>query len=169
MTYIIKSDWIIIRKHWIIILYKYIKLSVFLSLAFIFYYIGLKYRSVIWNDIIYYIFLPSILVLINYAFIKLILYYVRFYNNLLVIKNWQLIMIKSSLLFLDDIEFIDISKITKVDIFSKWFIPNIVWYWNLIVEQQRDQVKTFHFIPDVHKALHIIKGEKEKIIKKISK
>lgn len=139
----------------------------FLFLAFIFYYICMKYREALWKDVINYVFLPSILILVNYAFIKIILYYIRFYNDLLIISNWQLIVIKASLLFVDDIEFIDISKITKIDTFTRGLIPNIIWYWNLIVEQQRDQVREFHYIPEARKALHLIKAEKEKFVEKI--
>ncbi len=162
MVYFSKYDYTIIRKHWIILFFKYLKSLVFLIFAFILYYICIKFKTQLWNEIVYYVFFPLILILINYSFIKLILYYIKFYNDLLIVSNWQLIVINSSLLFVDDIEFIDISKITKIDTYTRWMIANIIWYWILVVEQQRDQVKEFDYIPNARKALHIIKNEMDK-------
>lgn len=124
----------------------------------------MKYRASIWNDIINYLFFPVIFLIVNYSFIRLILSYINFYNDLLIIHEWQLIVINATLYFIDDIEFIDISKVTKIDTFTRWFIANIIWFGNLIVEQQRDQVREFEYIPDARKALHIIKNEKENIL-----
>ncbi len=141
----------------------------FFIFALIIYYVSLKYRLALWQEVLNYVFFPSIFLLINYAFIKLILSYIKFYNDLLIISDWQIIVIKASLLFVDDIEFIDISKVTKIDTFTRWIIANIIWYWNLVIEQQRDQVREFHFVPEARKALHIIKAEKEKVMKKTGK
>lgn len=138
----------------------------FFIFAFILYLVSLKYRLALWQEILNYVFFPLIFLLINYSFIKLILSYIRFYNDLLIISDWQIIVIKASLLFVDDIEFIDISKVTKIDTYTRWILANIIWYWNLVIEQQRDQVREFHYIPEARKALHIIKSEKEIILKK---
>jgi len=117
----------------------------------------------LWDDLIHFLLFPIILFLVNYAFIKLILWYIKFYNDLLIINKWELIVIKSSLFFKDNIEFIEINKITKLDTYCKWFIPNIFWFWNLVAEQQRDEVRTFHFVPKPFKALQILNEEKQKI------
>ena len=110
-----------------------------------------------------YVFFPSIFLVVNYAFIKLILSYINFYNDLLIIHDWQFIVINATLFFVDDIEFIDISKISKIDTFTRWFISNIIWFWNLVIEQHREQVREFDYIPNARKALHIIKDAKDKI------
>lgn len=164
MVYFSKYDYTIIRKHWIILFFKYVKSATFFLFAMILYYICMKYRFALWSEVVNYVFFPSIFLLVNYAFIKLILSYIKFYNDLLIVSDWQIIVIKASLLFMDDIEFIDISKITKIDTFTRWIIANIIWFWNLVIEQQRDQVRTFHYIPEARNALHIIKAEKERII-----
>ncbi|MDP2091186.1 MAG: hypothetical protein Q8K30_06350 [Candidatus Gracilibacteria bacterium] len=72
-------------------------------------------------------------------------------------------------MFVDDIEFIDISKITKIDTYTRGIIANIIGFGNLVIEQQREQVRIFNYIPDARKALHIINAEKEKIAEKDSK
>ena len=128
------------------------------------YYISTHFINTVWHDLVHILIFPFIFIVINYAFIKLILGYIKFYNNLLIINEWQLIVIKSSLFFKDDIEFIDINKITKLDTYCRWLIPNVLWYWNLVVEQQRDEPRIFHFVPDLFKALQILKEEKQKTI-----
>jgi|SaaInlStandDraft_5_1057022.scaffolds.fasta_scaffold08073_3 hypothetical protein len=164
MTYFTKYDYTIIRKHWIILFFKYLKFLFFVLLALIFFLISIKFSKYLWKEIIYYLLFPIIFLLLNYAFIKLILYYIVFYNNLLIINNWQIIVIKSSLFFRDDIEIIDINKITKMDIFCRGIFLNMIWFWNLVIEQQRDQVRAFHFIENPHLALQIIKDAKDIVI-----
>ena len=164
MAYFTKYDYTIIRKHWLILLLKYLKAMVFLLLAFILFKITIYFRVQLWDEIVHFLLFPIIFILINYAFIYLLLGYIRFYNDLLIIHDWQLIVIKTSLLFKDNIEFIDINKVTKLDTYCKWLIPNIFWFWNLVVEQQRDEVREFHFIPDLFKALNLLKEEKNRTI-----
>ena len=167
MTYFTKYDYTIIRRHWILILFRYLKLVVFLIIAAILYYISLKFVDTIWYEINHYLLFPLIFLLVNYAFIKLALGYIKYYNDLLVIHKWHLIVIKSSLIYKDNIEFIDINKITKFDTYCNWIIPNFVWFWNLVAEQQRDEVRTFHFVPEPFKALQILNDEKQKILEEL--
>lgn len=118
----------------------------------------------VWHELVNYFLFPLTFLFVNYAFIKLILWYIKFYNDLLIIYDWQLIVIKSSLFFVDNIEFIDINKITKSDTYCRGLIPNILWFWNLVVEQQRDEVRTFHFVSEPFTALQILNEEKQKTI-----
>jgi hypothetical protein len=164
MTYFTKYNYTIIRKHWVVLLFKYLKTMLLLILSWILFFISTKFWGVLWDEIVYLLLFPSIFILVNYAFFKLLLWYIKFYNDLLIVYDWQLIVIKSSLLFKDDIEFIDINKITKLDTYCRWLIPNIFQFWNLVVEQQRDQVREFHFIPEPFKALQILKEEKQRTI-----
>lgn len=169
MVYFSKYDYTIIRKHWIVLFFKYLKSLIYFLFALLLYYICIKYRFSLWEEVVNYVFFPLIFILLNYAFFKLILSYIKFYNDLLIISDWQIIVINASLLFVDDIEFIDISKVTKMDTFTRWLLANIIWFWNLVIEQQRDQVREFNYIPEARKALHIIKAEKEKIMDKEAK
>ena len=131
------------------------------------YYVSLIFVGTIWYEINHYFLFPLIFLLVNYAFIKLALGYIKYYNDLLVINKWHLIVIKSSFIYKDNIEFIDINKITKLDTYCNWIIPNFVWFWNLVVEQQRDEVRTFHFVPEPFKALQILNEEKQKILEEL--
>lgn len=146
------------------LLFRYLQFFVFLFLAFLLFMVSLKFINTTWHDFVHFLVFPIVFVLVNYAFIKLILSYIKYYNNLLIIHNWQLIVIQSSLFFKDNIEFIDINKITKLDTYCNWFIPNALWYWNLVVEQQRDEPRLFHYVPNLYKALQILKEEKQKTI-----
>lgn len=164
MTYFTKYDYTIIRRHWIVLLFKYLKSMFFLLAAFVLFYFSLKYKLVIWEELTYIFIFPLVFLLVNYAFIKLVLWYIKFYNNLLIIYNWQLIVIQSSLFFKDDIEFIDINKITKLDTYCRWLIPNVFSYWNLVAEQQRDEVREFIFVPEPFIALQLLKEERQRTI-----
>ena len=166
MVYFTKYDYTIIRRHWIVLLFKYLKNALFLWLALFLYFIATKYSGLILDEIIYFLLFLSIFLLINYAFINLALGYIEFYNDLLIIHDWQLIVIKSTLLFKDDIEFIEVNKITKLDTFCRGIVPNVFSYWNLVVEQQRDEVRLFPFVPEPFKALKILKDEKDRFLKK---
>ncbi|MBT3726890.1 hypothetical protein HOG21_04230 [bacterium] len=75
---------------------------------------------------VHFLIFPIVFGLVNYAFIKLILSYIKYYNNLLIVYKGQLIVIQSSLFFKDNIEFIDINKITKLDTYCRGLIPNVL-------------------------------------------
>lgn len=169
MTYFSKSNYTIIRKHWIVLIFRYLKSLLYIIIALILLYVSIKYWEYLWKEVVYYLFFPIIFFLVNYWFIKLILWYIKFYNNLLIINNWKLIVINATLLLKDDIEFIDIKQVTKIDTFVRGALSNIIWYWDLVVEQQRDQVRIFHNISNPRKALHIINDEKDNISKNNNK
>ena len=57
--------------------------------------------------------------LMNYSFLKLILYFIRYYNALIIIHEDKIVIIRSSLIMMDDIEIINSRKITKVDKFAR--------------------------------------------------
>lgn len=141
----------------------------FVLVWFLFLYFAVVFWDKLWDEIKHIFLFPFIFILINYAFIRLLLWFIKFYNDLLVINDWELIVIKSSLLFKDNIEFIDINKITKLDTYCRWLIPNVLWFWILVAEQQRDEVREFHYVPEPFKALQIINEEKQQTIEDMKK
>lgn len=145
-------------------LFRYLKVLVFLSISWIIFSFTMTHIESIWKDLVYYIIFPGLFIFINYIFIKLVLWYIKYYNDLLVIHNWKIIVIKSSLLFKDNIEFIDISKITKLDTYLEWIVQNILWFWKLVAEQQREEVRKFHYVPRPARAMSIINKEKQKVL-----
>ena len=68
----------------------------------------------------------------------------------------------------DDIESIDAYRIMKIDAFSHWFWSNVIGYGDLIIEQQKDEVRTFHFIPKPYKIFWIIRDHKKKVFEKMN-
>jgi hypothetical protein len=146
------------------LLFRYLKFLLFLSIALILYYVSTHFIDTAWEEFVHYFMFPLIFFLVNYAFIKLILWYIKFYNDLLVISNWHLIVIKSSLIWMDNIEFIDINKITKLDTYCNGIISNFMWFGNLVAEQQRDELRTFHFVPKPFKALKLLNEEKQRVL-----
>lgn len=81
----------------------------------------------------------------------------------LYIKN-QIVSIKCSLLFRDDIEIIDAYRIMKVDGYSRGLMQNIFWFWNLIIEQQKDDSKVYHFMPKPYRILLIIQKQRDNLL-----
>jgi hypothetical protein len=57
----------------------------------------------------------------------------------------------------------------KVDGYSRGFFANVLWYGNIIIEQQKDDVRVFHFIPHPHKILMIIKRQRESVLEERKK
>lgn len=147
--------------------FRYLKFSFYLIIAFVFYFIAVKFWSALWYELTHYIILPLSFITVNYAFIKLILYYIWFYNNLLIFHEDKIIVIKSTLLDTDNVEIIDLHKITKIDAFSDGILANILWYWTLVIEQQRDKVREFWYVPKPHKAIWLLNDVKEKNLEKI--
>jgi len=129
----------------------------YLFLSGTLFYISMKFRTALWDDIVMYLLFPLVFVLLNYAFIKLILSYIKYYNNLIIFHKNQIIVIKSTLIEVDNVEIIDMHKITKLDTYCKWIIPNVIWYWTLVIEQQRDKVREFWYIPKPYKAISHLK------------
>lgn len=165
MGYYAKYDYIMIRRHWIIMLFRFLIFFLFLFIVGALLYISIVFREPLWEDLVVYLLFPIIFILLNYAFLKLILYYIEYYNNLIILHKDQIIVIKSTLLEKDYVEMIDIHRITKLDTYCKWIIPNILWYGALVIEQQRDKVREFNYIPKPYKAINVLKESKRDLIK----
>lgn len=154
----------IVRKHWILLLLYGIKFIFILLIAFILFFIGTTFRSVLWEQIVLYIILPLIFVLINYSFLKLILWVIEFYNYLFIISEDQIFIINASLFMRNDIEIIDAFKIIKIDAYSRGIIPNIFSYGKLIIELQTREERLFRFMPKPYKLLECLKQQREKVL-----
>lgn len=142
-----------------------IKFIFLIWLSFFLYWLSFKviqtYPDIQYLNVIFFIFVFGTL---NYAFISLILSCIYYYFDLIVIYKDQIVMIKCSLILRDDIEIVDAYRIMKVDGYSRWLWANIFWYWNLIIEQQKDDVRVFHFIPKPYKLLLIIKKQRDAVL-----
>lgn len=165
-----KDNFIIVRKHFLMLLFSLLKFALQLLILFICYYYFDKYLSSSIDDqSMNYTFFVILIIVLNYVFIKLILSIIIHYNNLIIITDEHILILEASLIMKDDLEVIDSYKVTKVDVYTRWVISNLIWYWTLVIEQQRDSVREFHFIPTPHKVMAIITKQREAIIEERQK
>lgn len=78
----------------------------------------------------------------------------------MILKENSVIVIKTSLIDTDNIEIIDLDKITKIDTTMTWIIPNVLAYWDLVLEQFKDRTRIFHHIYKPYKLANLIKEAK---------
>ena len=99
---------------------RMIKFIFLIGLSFFLYWISFKaiqaYPDIPYLNVIFFIFVFGTL---NYAFISLILSFIYYYFDLIVIYKDQIVMIKCSLFLRDDIEIVDAYRIMKVDGYSR--------------------------------------------------
>lgn len=156
----------VIKRHFILLLFSILKFIFFvlLGLTILYVYIYLDNKSDWDHGFFMHILLFFIFVILNYAFIKFVLDIIEYYNNLIIIQDDHIVILKASLMLKDDIEVIDSYRVMKVDAFCHWFIANIVSYWNLVIEQQKDDVRVFHFIPRPFEVLKKLREQKEFVL-----
>ncbi len=160
MKYYEKDGYILVRKHWIITLFNYSKFFFFLWISFLLVYIALRFQESLWYELVTFVIFPVVFVFINYAFLKLILENIRYFNDLLILKENSVIVIKTSLIDTDNVEIIDLDKITKIDTTMTWIIPNLLAYWDLVLEQFKDRTRIFHHIYKPYRLANLIKEAK---------
>jgi hypothetical protein len=159
-----KNGCFIVKRHSIILLWDFLKFILSIVFLCILYWVYISYKQVfVWNlsSIKIWVFV-FMFVMLNYIFFKHIMSLINYYNNLIVVHNDKISIIKCSLILQDDIEAINPLNIMKIDVFSHWFFSNILNFWNLVIEQQKDEVRTFHFIPNPKKLLQIIREVRNK-------
>lgn len=162
MSYYEKNGYILVRRHWIIMFFNYLHFLFFVWLSFLLYILAIKFQENLWHDFIKYIFFPLIFIILNYAFLKLIFEIIRYFNNLIILDKENLIVIKTSIIDTDNVEIIDLEKITKIDTSIVWVFPNILAYWDLILEQNRARTRTFNHIYKPYKIATYIRDSKIK-------
>ena len=160
------GDCTVIKRHFILLLFSILKFFFFLFITGFIYYIYVLLWNKLESEISYfmYILLGFVFILLNYTFIKFILDLIEYHNNLIIIQDDHIVIIKSSLFFKDDFEIIDSYRVMKIDSFCHWFIANVLGYWNLVIEQQKDDVRTFHFIPEPFKILKLLRDQKDYVL-----
>lgn len=166
MGNIVCKKWFtIIRRHFFIILFKLLKFVLVLLVAIFLYWFYVNYIFHI-EDIqsIKIVYIWLLIWIINYIFLSLILALIKYYYNLIIIYDNKIVIIKCSLLYKDDLEFIDAYRIMKFDSFQRWFVANIFSFWDLIIEQQKNDVRVFHYIPDPHKIISILNIQRDNMI-----
>ncbi len=153
-------EYTIIKRHFFLLSFSIVKFIWLSTIAFILCYIASKITTDQNNfsTILYVIWI----LLLNYWFLRVVLGLIRYYNNLLIICPKQVILIKSTLLFKDEIQSLDTFKIMKLDSICDGLISNISWYGKLVIEQQNDELITLNFIPKPTEVISLITQKKHK-------
>lgn len=99
------------------------------------------------NAVYYSLEIIIVSLILNYAFYKLVIWLIWYYNNLIIFIWNKIIFISSTLIMKDDLEIIDLKKVMKIDMTRRWIFANVLGFWHLIIEQQKNDVRIFHFIP----------------------
>lgn len=159
------KDWYTIIKKHSIIAFIYIARFIFLySIALIMFYISINFRDALWEDITKYVFFPLVFILINYSFFRLILWLIKYFNYLFIIKWDQIFIINCSLILKNDIEVIDSFKIIKIDAFCRGFISNVLWFWNIVIEFQTKEERIFRFMPKPYILLKKLNSQRKEVL-----
>lgn len=157
MGYINHKDYTIIKKHFLMLLYHITKFVFRWIITVVLIFSAVYFREKIWEDYLNLLFFPLLLIFILYSFVSLVLWLIEYYNDLVIFLHDKIIIINSTFYLKDDLEIIDVSKIMKIDIACHWFFANFLGYWNLIIEQQRDELFTLRFIPNPYRALELFR------------
>ncbi|HRI35839.1 MAG TPA: hypothetical protein PK765_01935 [bacterium] len=153
----------IFRRHPIFLFYATAKFAFFLLVCAAFASFTAMYRDVIPDIVRYGLMFPVIFLLGNYAFFRLILAIVKYENKLMIIADDKLIIVNCTLILQDDIEVISLPQIMKFDVERHGFLPMFFRYGTLVIEQKKNDVRSFHFIPDPFEVLRILNEHVRKL------
>lgn len=163
LTYKEINWFILIKRNILLLVVKILKSIFFIFTSIVIFYFSILFFDKLSNiDWLKYVSFIIIFLLTNYAFLNLISSIVEYYNDLIILHEDQIIILKSSLLLNDDMEVIDIDNVIKLDGYKRWILQNILGYWDIIIEQQKNELRVFHFISNPHQMLKILKFQKDK-------
>ncbi|MFZ2256249.1 MAG: hypothetical protein WAW59_00145 [Patescibacteria group bacterium] len=149
------ASYIIIKRHGILLLLmtaRYFFYLIPIGVILWFYY---AYRGFFSSDVVHFVLLPALLLGINYIFIRVIISIIDFYGRFILLGGTTIILIHTTILLKDDIEFMNIQSVLKVDVERHGFFANILNYGHLILEQ-RNEIRKVHYVPSPHKLCQII-------------
>ncbi len=159
---------IVIKKHLVIPFLRIAKCIFFLFIVGFLYFLSAFIIKHLWDSALKsmkYIIFFFIFALLNYAIFKLILWLIHYFNNIIIVSKDSLVILHCSLILQDDVEVIDAYRIVKVDSYARGFFPNLLGYGDIIIEQQKNEVRTLHFIPNPYKFLEIMKQQRQNLLK----
>jgi hypothetical protein len=148
--------YIVFRRHPIFLFYATARFLFFLFACGIFGYFIWLYSEDIPDTVEYAIMFPIIFILANYAFFRLILAIVKYENKLLILADDKLVIVNCTLVLQDDIEVMNLYRIMKIDVERHGLLAMFLGYGNLIMEQQKNDVRRFHFIARPYDTLRIL-------------
>ncbi len=172
-NYIETENYIVVRRHFILMFFKFAKFIFLLLISFFIYFVLLKYWDIISKDLksVNYIVFSFCFITLNYAFLNLILYVIEYYNKVIIISSGEIFFIRSSLILRDDLEVLDLYRVMTIDSYCHWLFSNIFNFWEVVIEQQKidddnnnKNVRKLYFIPNPYKLVSLIKDKKRKVL-----
>lgn len=157
MNTIIENDSTIVTRHPIYFFYMAVKGLLLGSIGLGIGIIFTVYKSDVPADLVRYFIFPAVLILINYAMFQLAFGVVKYHNKLIIVVRDRIILISSSLILKEDIEIMELSKVMKIDVECHGLLPNVLNFGMLIIEQQKNDVRTMRLVPDPFTVLRIIR------------
>lgn len=156
------ESYTLVHRHKILLCLMTVKNIFFILLVLLIIWVSFSYKYILNSDVSNYIFLPLIIVSINYLFLRIILHGIDFYGKIVLIGGPSIVICHTSFLLIDDIEFIDIKSILKLDVERHGLLANILNYGHLIIEQRNDE-RRIHYIPFPYQVYDLIKKHIPKI------
>lgn len=157
MNAIVENDSSIVSRHPIYLFYLVGKGTVLLIAALGVGALFTFYKNEVPEDLLQYFVFPAVLALANYSILQFALGMVRYYNKLVIIVRDRIIIVTSSLFLQEDIEILELSKVMKIDVECHGLLQNMLNYGALIIEQQKNDVRIMHLVPDPFMVLRIIR------------
>lgn len=157
MNAIIENDSSIISRHPIYLVYLVGKGAILLIASIGVGALFTFYKNEVPEDLLRYFVFPAVLALANYSILQFALGMVKFYNKLVIIVRDRIIIITSSLFLQEDIEILELRKVMKIDVECHGLLQNMLNYGALIIEQQKNDVRIMHLVPDPFTVLRIIR------------
>ena len=151
-----ENKYLHISRHWILLFFiisRYILLLVTILGIYFSIYNYLPFTS-------HYFLTPVLIIVINYLFLQVILKGLSFFWKSIILLDSTIILISNSLFIRDDLEYIDVRSILKIDIERHWLSSNFLDYWHLVIEQRND-LRKIHYVPHPHKVYELIKQIRE--------
>ncbi len=159
------NDFTLIKRHILLLIISILKSLFLILVSILLYYIWNKYFLVdIETELVKYLFFWVVFLLINYSFLSLISSIVEYYNNLVVLYKDRIIILQSSLILKDNIEIIYIHKVVKINWSKIWVFQNILWYWNITIEEQNNNIRILNFISKPNSILKLLNSQKDKYL-----
>lgn len=164
MSYLVDNKYTIVCRHYLIVVVYVLKFIFFLSICLALTYLWVSLKWTVADDIVNFVIFPVVFMILQYAFLKLVLSLIEYFNHIFIIKWDQIFVINSSLFLKDDIEMIEAYKIIKLDAFCRWFWANFLSFWKIVIELQTKEERSFSFIPHPYELLSKLKEQREFVL-----
>lgn len=151
------QNYLKVHRHGILLFFLSSRFFLSLVPVWLLTWIFYRYDLMFSHEFSNYILLPTLLLSVNYIFMRLILNCIDYFWRIMLIAKDGIILIHTSFILVDDIEYINVKSILKVDVERHGFIANVLNYGHIILEQRND-VRKVRYIPNPHAIYDTIKN-----------